>query len=75
MNLTDLLTKIGSENLKFQLLNQCLLSVQATKTKGNRITFATEAITPDEILSNDGAIGVIVWVPRDKWIAATKDMS
>lgn len=74
MNLGELFAKVGDENLKFQLLNQCLLGVQATKTKGNRVTFATDAITPDEILRNDGAVGVVVWVPRDKWIEATKGL-
>lgn len=74
MNLSELFAKIGDENLKFQLLSQCLLSVQATKTNGNRITFATNAITPDEILKNDGPVGVVVWVPREKWIEVTKGL-
>lgn len=74
MKLSELFAKVGDENLRFQMLNQCLLNVQATKTKGNRITFVTDAISPDDILRNQGNVGVIVWVPREKWTEATKDL-
>lgn len=42
--------------------------VRATKSKrGTQITFQTPNTSVEEIVSNSGRIGVILWIPRDMW--------
>ncbi|HEH9411779.1 hypothetical protein [Aeromonas salmonicida] len=64
VSITDLLAAIGSDNIKFQVLQNSLLDIKAKKG-GSDVTFCTDAIKPADIFANTGPKGLIIWVDRD----------
>lgn len=66
--LTELIQKIGDENISVQLLSQSMVSSKDKKRMGDtEITFATQEITTDEIYQDSGKVGLVLWIDRDKW--------
>lgn len=63
IGMTELISKIGDENIKFQNLDISAISLNYNHKKGSKITFGTEEpITPD----GTERLGLILWLPRDK---------
>ncbi|HHQ4895143.1 TPA: hypothetical protein ACSP31_003190 [Aeromonas veronii] len=61
VSITDLLTAIGSDNIKFQYLATCMEDIKGAKGR-NLITFGTDALTPSDVALNTGPSGLIIWV-------------
>lgn len=72
MKLSELIAKIGDENVTFQILQNALSGISLGKEGDSKVTFFTKAITPSDIMQSKGKIGIVVWVPREKWEEATK---
>lgn len=72
MTLSELLRKVGDENLSFQMLNQCMTTITERKNKVCKVTFETTQLCPGDIVLGEGNVGIVVWVPRDKWEKAVK---
>ncbi|MCZ0752545.1 hypothetical protein [Aeromonas enteropelogenes] len=64
VSITDLLTAIGSDNIKFQYLATCMEGIKGAKGR-NLITFGTDALTPSDVVLNTGPSGLIIWVEGD----------
>ncbi|MBF8448299.1 MULTISPECIES: hypothetical protein [Aeromonas] len=64
VSITDLLAAIGSDNIRFQVLQDSLLDIKAKK-EGSDVTFCTNAISPADIFANTGPKGLIIWVDRE----------
>ncbi|MFM5223934.1 hypothetical protein ACET93_01825 [Aeromonas veronii] len=64
ISITDLLTAIGSDNIKFQYLATCMDGIKGAKGR-NLITFGTDALTPSDVALNAGPSGLIIWVEGD----------
>jgi L-rhamnose isomerase len=64
MKLSELISTIGDQNVKFQLLDNDLISADYDRRKGTKITFGSDAaVLPDGIKD----VGIIVWAPRDRF--------
>lgn len=61
VSITDLLTAIGNDNIKFQYLATCMEGIKGAKGR-NLITFGTDALTPSDVALNAGPSGLIIWV-------------
>lgn len=63
VGMTELISKVGDENIKFQNLDSCSISLNYDHKKGGKITFGT-----DELITPDGTerLGLVLWLPRDK---------
>jgi len=72
--ISELFTEIGNDNICYQLLHTSMTDIK-TKKKDSAVTFLTQQITPNEVMSNTGKIGVVVWVDRDIYIDAVKKVS
>lgn len=69
MNLSTLLQIVGEENVQIQRLNECMVGAQHTR-RGTHITFGTQAVSALELLTNsERNVGIIVWIPKEKWPA------
>ncbi|WP_429124972.1 hypothetical protein [Aeromonas allosaccharophila] len=64
VSITDLLAAIGSDNIRFQVLQNSLLDIKAKK-EGSDVTFCTNAISPADIFANTGPKGLIIWVDSE----------
>ncbi|QYW02177.1 hypothetical protein CPT_Sonora_076 [Stenotrophomonas phage Sonora] len=69
ISMTDLLNKIGDDNLKFQILNRCLDGQQKATKHGTRFSFCA-----DEDLGAVAMAGTrtafIIWMDQEKVDAA-----
>ena len=69
MTLTELLEKIGNENLQLQLIHESFVAVKECKDD-IEITFATEKRnTP---LEGSCRAGIVVWMDSEKYNEAIK---
>lgn len=66
MSIQELLSKFEPAKLKVQFLHECLSDLQANK-KCAKVTFETDAITPNSLVGETEPVGIIVWIPRDDW--------
>ncbi|WP_447759398.1 hypothetical protein [Aeromonas veronii] len=61
VSIIDFLAGIGSENIKFQLLSQCMLNAKQKK-RDTEVTFATDIIRRVGDSTNNGVDALILWV-------------
>ena len=74
--LVEMLTWIGDKELRFQWLSSCMTEIrELKKTKSNKISFETDQLNPNMIAQDNGPVGMIVWIPRDKFEAAKQEMT
>lgn len=67
MKLSELVAYVGDENITVQRVDQFIDAKYKSKTGDIEITFATNAITVDELLGRHPRnIGLIVWLPVNK---------
>jgi hypothetical protein len=74
MKLSQLIAKIGDENVKFQILQNALSGISLGKEGDSKVTFFTDAITPSDVMQNKGKVGLVVWIPREHWEKVAKDV-
>jgi hypothetical protein len=72
MTLPELLERVGVDNINFQLLNASMTNITATK-RDSKITFLTDALTPNNVATGTGPVGLIVWCDRAAWEAALSE--
>ena len=74
MKLSQLIAKIGDENVKFQILQNALAGISLGKEGDSKVTFFTDAITPSDVMQNKGKVGLVVWIPREEWEKVAKQV-
>ncbi len=68
MTLTELIKKVGEENIHVEYINQCITGVkERKKLGGTEISFLTEAVCTNDIVLGEADIGIVLWVPKNKW--------
>ncbi len=68
MTIVEMFLAIGPENICLQMLDDSLTNITARKKHRDcLVTFATNQFTPNDIVSESGKVGLIVWVERDGW--------
>lgn len=66
MTIHELLAQFESKTLKVQFLAECMSNLNAGK-KSTKVTFETDAITPNSVVSETDPVGIVIWIPRDEW--------
>jgi hypothetical protein len=73
LGIIELMTKVGEDNVRFQPLPTCLVKI-VQKRHDVEVTFATDAITPDEVAEGSSKnTCLIVWMPSDLVNAAVAE--
>lgn len=73
MGLTELLQKIGDENVQVQMLDNSTVSVEdKNRTNDVEVTFATHNTNCNEFYTGKGKVGLVVWIDREDWNKAIK---
>lgn len=63
VSITELLQAVGSENIRYQSLSTAMEN--ASLKKGvTVISFATDAISPSDIVMGGGPSGIVLWVDQ-----------
>lgn len=63
--IVELIAAIGNEKINYQNLNTCITSVkEKKKEKCTAITFVTDAMTPNDFMSDNGKVGFVLWVDK-----------
>ncbi len=69
MKLSQLITDIGDQNISAQWLTDSLIGAQyKKKSNDTEITFATNALTVNELMKPETAekVALILWLPKDQ---------
>lgn len=68
MKLSELILAVGDDNVRFQNLDQCAITLDWSIKKGTRITFGTEEM----IVPGEGTekLALILWFDREAVAAA-----
>lgn len=67
MKLSELISEIGDENVKVQMLQDSLIGNQSQGKGHIKITFATSELSLIELVDpNSPHIGMVIWLPRKK---------
>jgi hypothetical protein len=69
LGIIELLTRIGEDNVRVQNVMESLtrasLRRASKRVKVTEICFATDAITPTEMMRDDcPTVGLVLWLPR-----------
>jgi hypothetical protein len=68
MKLSELISKIDDKDIRVQYIDKNMTKIQfSQKTHLSTVSFLTDQITPSESLSGEGKVGIVVWIPREKW--------
>lgn len=71
--LSELISKIGNENIGFQMLHNCMTNIRQAK-KHATISFQTDSLTATDVARSTGKVGLIVWVDRDVFDNSLKEL-
>jgi hypothetical protein len=69
MTLTEILNKVGNENLRVQFIRESLISFKETK-HDLEINFATEK--QNKPIDGCKKVGIVVWIDAEKYSEAIK---
>lgn len=65
MNIAKLLGKLADNEVGIQGLNGAITSIKSTKQRGiYAVTFHTDAMSPNDLVMDDGKVGVLVFIDR-----------
>lgn len=71
---TKLIKKIGDENISVQALKTCMTNISQNRNGVSKITFETDAITPQHVVMNTGKIGLIIWCDQQAYLDALNEL-
>lgn len=65
--LKDLLLKaVEEEKMTLQYLNDCMVGIKERKREScSHVSFLTKEITPNDVVNNEGKVGIIIWLKKD----------
>jgi hypothetical protein len=66
MTIHQLLQNFDPLDLKVQFLNECMSNINAGKKK-TKVTFETNALTPNDLVGETEPFGIIIWIDKEKW--------
>ena len=64
IGISDLLSSIGSDNIKYQYISQSMEGIKVVRGV-TVVSFATDAITPNDVVMDTGPRGIVLWVDND----------
>lgn len=73
--LVELLNEIGNEDIKYQNIRNDLTDIVQGKNNLSYVTFGTTEFSPNDLVSNNGKVGLVVWIDSEKVKAAMEKIS
>ena len=64
VSITDLIQAVGSDNIRFQYIDTSMERIDIKKDV-TVVSFATDAITPTDVVMGGGPKGFVIWVDRE----------
>ena len=63
VSITDLLTAVGSDNIRFQDVMSSMENIKSSKG-ATIISFATDAMSPGDVVTGSGPKGLVLWIDQ-----------
>lgn len=63
VSITDLLTAVGSDNIRFQDVMSSMENIKSSKG-ATIISFATDAMSPGDAVTGSGPKGLVLWIDQ-----------
>jgi len=75
MTIHELLAKFDAKDIVIQRLDESTTNItKVGKGTDARITFATDQLSPKDLVSRPWKIGLVLWISADKWDEVTKSI-
>ena len=65
----DLIAAIGNDAVTYQIVNSSISNIKK-KRDCTEVSFLTNELTPNDVMTNSGKVGIVVWVSREDYSAA-----
>lgn len=65
----ELIAAIGNDAVTYQLVNSSISNIKK-KRDCTEVSFLTNELTPNDVMTNSGKVGIVVWVSREDYTAA-----
>lgn len=73
--ISELLSVIGNDNIEYQILANSIVDVKVSKRdKCNHVKFATNNMSPNDLISGNGKVGIVIWVSQDDFNSALQNI-
>lgn len=67
MKLSELIAHVGDENILVEPVASSLIGNVTLKKDGfTQISLMTKGTSPMDVMSGQGKVGLLIWLPRDK---------
>lgn len=68
MTIHELLEKFKPSEVSVQFLDECVQFANSRrKGKSTLVSFETNAMSPSDLITKSGKVGVVMWFNRDQW--------
>jgi hypothetical protein len=74
MTIHELLSKFTPDEITFQRIDQTVERVELAKRGATRLVVLTNQVQPAEIATGTGKMGLLLWVPVERWNAIVAEM-
>jgi len=65
----ELIAAIGNEAVAYQIVNNSISNIKK-KRDCTEVSFVTNQLTPNDVMTDSGKIGIVVWVSREDYTSA-----
>lgn len=68
MTLSEMITNIGEDKIAVQMLLDAVTNVKSSPRSGrgvSAVTFLTTHLSPGDLITQGGEVGIVLWVKRD----------
>lgn len=72
--IVELIKEIGNDNILYKNLKNCMTDIKLRKGE-SEISFVTQQLTPNDVMTNTGKIGIVIWVDDDVMFQAHRNLS
>lgn len=74
MSLTRVLSEIGDENIRYQVLGPSMTGCTADKTGASTVSFVTRELTPADLFGEPKKAGLVLWLSSEDWATAAANI-
>lgn len=65
----ELIAAIGNDSVTYQIINNSISNIKK-KRDCTEVSFLTNELSPNDVMTDSGKVGIVVWVSREDYTAA-----
>lgn len=65
----ELIAAIGNDSVTYQIINNSISNIKK-KRDCTEVSFLTNELSPNDVMTDSGKVGIVVWVSREDYTSA-----